>query len=75
MKDILVVMTKRVSLLPEKDFRVDFCVFNCLLDMYVRNENSSQIRKFEEEEEEEEEVKEVKFNQQGRNGTQTDFDE
>ena len=24
---------------------------------------------------EEEEVKEVKFNQQGRNGTQTDFDE
>jgi len=42
----------------------------------VRNENSSQIRKFEEEEEEEEEeVKEVKFNQQGRNGTQTDFDE
>jgi hypothetical protein len=28
-KDILVVMTKRVSLLPEKDFRVDFCVFNC----------------------------------------------
>ena len=65
MKDILVVMTKRVSLLPEKDFRVDFCVFNCLL------ENSSQIRKFEEEEE----VKEVKFNQQGRNGTQTEFDE
>ena len=42
----------------------------------MRNENSSQIRKFEEEEEEEEEeVKEVKFNQQGRNGTQTDFDE
>jgi len=38
---------------------------------FVRNENSSQIRKFEEEEE----VKEVKFNQQGRNGTQTDFDE
>jgi len=69
-KDILVVMTKRVSLLPEKDFRVDFCVFN----LFVRNENSSQIRKFEEEEEEEE-VKEVKFNQQGRNGTQTDFDE
>jgi len=26
-------MTKRVSLLPEKDFRVDFCVFNCLLEM------------------------------------------
>ena len=69
MKDILVMMTKRVSLLPEKDFRVDFCV------LFVRNENSSQIRKFEEEEEEEEEVKEVKFNQQGRNGTQTDFDE
>jgi hypothetical protein len=43
--------------------------------LFVRNENSSQIRKFEEEEEEEEEVKEVKFNQQGRNGTQTDFDE
>jgi hypothetical protein len=42
--------------------------------LFVRNENSSQIRKFEEEEEEEE-VKEVKFNQQGRNGTQTDFDE
>ena len=34
MKDILVMMTKRVSLLPdEKDFRVDFCVFNCLLEM------------------------------------------
>ena len=65
MKDILVVMTKRVSLLPEKDFRVDFCVFNCLLEMKTP-------LKFEEEEEE---VKEVKFNQQGRNGTQTDFDE
>ena len=65
MKDILVVMTKRVSLLPEKDFRVDFCVFNCLLEMKTP-------LKFEEEEEE---VKEVKFNQQGRNGTQTEFDE
>ena len=63
MKDILVMMTKRVSLLPEKDFRVDFCVFNCLLEMKTP-------LKFEEEE-----VKEVKFNQQGRNGTQTDFDE
>ena len=64
MKDILVMMTKRVSLLPEKDFRVDFCFFNCLLEMKTP-------LKFEEEEE----VKEVKFNQQGRNGTQTDFDE
>jgi len=44
--------------------------------LFVRNENSSQIRKFEEEEEEEEEeVKEVNFNQRGRNGTQTVFDE
>ena len=49
----------------EKDFRVDFCVFNCLLEMMKTP------LKFEEEEE----VKEVKFNQQGRNGTQTDFDE
>ena len=46
-----------------------------MLIFVFSTENSSQIRKFEEEEEEEEEVKEVKFNQQGRNGTQTDFDE
>ena len=46
------------------------CWFLCF-QLFVRNENSSQIRKFEEEEE----VKEVKFNQQGRNGTQTDFNE
>ena len=50
---------------------LSFCL--CEMVLFVRNENSSQIRKFEEEEEEE--VKEVKFNQQGRNGTQTDFDE